>query len=1072
MPACCPECGAVLSTGRLEGLCPVCLLDETEHREGGLLSEPAPATGPGLLQLPGYRMIREIARGGMGIIYEAEQVAQSRHVAVKMLLPHLLEQTNMRERFRSEVKAMAGLDHPGILPIYEVGEYMGLPFFTMKLASGGSLAANRKRYEGDWSRIASLIAEIADAIQTAHDYGVLHRDLKPANILFDEKGRACVSDFGIAKRLREEENLGLTKSATVLGTPNYMPPEWASGSAKRATTAGDIYGLGAILYELLTGVPPHTSEQLTTLLRRIADVPVENPRSLRPAVPRDLETICQKAIRREPADRYASVSALAVDLRLWLEGRPILARPATGWEKAWRWAARNPLSTSLAALLALALTLGGLALADALRTSRHRLRDALLAQAAALREGGRLGNRDSAILALNRAAEIEGNPAVRMELISALAMTGLREGSSRSYAPRGGNHRVHMDARLTRYTHRDAQGGMTVRGMADNSILTTLPPPGNAILEYGGFSPDGRYLCSRSALSANKKVDCPLRLWDVDTGVWGPPLPDGRHSCFSPDSRFLAMGHQNGTITVVDLTTGALRGPFVPGFNRDSRPYAFSPDGTRLVVGQKEGTSFEIMDAVSGRSIFRGGHPDSARVRCVTWRPDGSGVYIGTELFRIYEWMITTGSTLPRQFIGHQGNILTVEVSSSGNTLMSQSDDGTTRLWSTASAQTLAVIPCTGSEARFAPDGGSFICEDRDTGRLRKFQFLPPGVCREFSVPYPIGYAGGSRGSWRVVFSPDGGLLTVGDVDGMWHFDGFTGVVLGRSPIGSCWSLQWVTDPPRLFSASRSGVQLYTVEPKESGTAVLGPTPVPLVAQPPFPDKLNHLALSPDGDFLAVAHQEHIDIFEASGVRFLRGIGKDPARLDAVAVNLDGTLLAASRQKRAGVMVWDTATGQALNTIPTRFFESTVLFGDGKNILYTGSQDEIASWNVRTLSTHWRRPIPKSYVTVQMAMPADRSLLAANLTPESVTLLDPGTGEEITTLRHPTPHPVSGLAFSPDGTRLAVLCLGHIVQLWDLPKLRAGLAKRGLDWNRPIPAAAPALSWQIAPEPPTVSPNK
>ncbi|RYD37970.1 MAG: serine/threonine protein kinase, partial [Verrucomicrobiaceae bacterium] len=323
-PCCCPECGAVMTSNRLDGICPVCLLDETDATAAGGAKNQEEPIGPELLKLRGHRIIREIARGGMGIIYEAEQAEPRRRVAVKMLLPHLLEDPGMRERFRTEVQAMAGLDHPGILPVYEVGDCNGVPFFTMKLASGGNLAKNAERFKGKWRAIADLTAHLADAIRTAHEYGLLHRDLKPANILFDEKDRASVSDFGIAKRLDDGEgNHHLTKSESLIGTPNYLPPEWASGTAKRPTTAGDIYGLGAILYELLTGRPPHQDKHLTALLRQIADEPVKPPRTLNPKIPRDLEIICLKAIRKEPTQRYASASALAADLRNWLAGRPV-----------------------------------------------------------------------------------------------------------------------------------------------------------------------------------------------------------------------------------------------------------------------------------------------------------------------------------------------------------------------------------------------------------------------------------------------------------------------------------------------------------------------------------------------------------------------------------------------------------------------------------------------------------------------------------------------------------------------------------------------------------------------------
>lgn len=1071
-PVCCPECGAVLSSGRLDGICPVCLLDETETGFEEKKAKPQ-TSGPGLLQLSGYRIIREIARGGMGIIYEAEEAEPLRRVAVKMLLPHLLEDPGMRERFSAEVQAMAGLDHPGILPVYEVGDYNGLPYFTMKLASGGNLAKNAERFTGDWRAIATLIAELADAIQTAHDYGVLHRDLKPANILFDEKDRPCVSDFGIAKRLHEAEGaLKLTKSATMLGTPNYLPPEWASGSAKRATTAGDIYGLGAILYELLTGDPPHTDTHLTALLRQIADEPVTAPRTVNAKIPGDLETICLKAISKEPANRYPSASALAGDLRNWLAGRPIQARAVTGLEKAWRWAGRNPLPAGLAATLFLALSLGGAILAQALHTSRGRLHDALLAQAAALRESGKLGNQGQALSALVRAAAIDPSPAVRNEYISALSMTGLKEMRTVSYGAPLIADRVYTDAALTAYTHRDEKGLLTVRRLEDSSIISTVESTMKDPEGYGPLSPDGRFLLIRPKKQVKvDKVpprDMAIHLWDVRNSAWKRRDLMCFFACFSPDNRTVATSSVDGTISFLDLVSGESRGPFRSGIDRQVRPYCFSPDGKKLLLGQsrdvepparQQQSSFEIMEVETGKVILHREHPESARIRCAAWRPDGQSCFIGTENSKIYECLLTEGS-LPRQYIGHHANILTLELDRSGDTLISQSDDQTTRLWSVGSAQTVAIIPCYGSEAHFSPNGDRFICEDRAARQLRAFDLVPSEICREFSVPHPLGDEVGSSGCWRVTFSPDGGLLTVGDLDGLLHFDGITGVAVGKSPADSCWSLQWMEDGSRLFSVSDDGLQVWPARTTQEGVSLLYP------ALPPWIGTgnkltLNHCSLSGDNRQLAVGRKTHLELYDPASGSVTGRIGSVADSIDAVANNHDGSLVAVSQEKFNGVRIWDTASGLELKSIATRFRQATVLFGSGRDILFVGTQDEVSCWNVRTGSRLWYQTLPaRSPISAQLAFPDNFSVLAASLTPETVSLLDPSDGHEIACLRHASPHPISALAFSPDGTRLAVFCVGHLVQLWDLPKLRALLAAQHLDWPGPRALPSPAHVWR------------
>src|SRR2546421_3564180 len=226
---CCPVCGTIVpSRSALAELCPACAWK-------GLLEE-GEAEVKNLMRLPGYQVLEEISRGGMGIVYRARQVDPARTVALKMLLPHQLGSPEMAQRFRLEVRALTELDHPAILPVYQVGEQDGLPFFTMKLATGGTLAQRKAEFAENWQRIAELVATLADAVHFAHEHGVLHRDLKPGNVLFDEAGRPFVSDFGLAKLTELEETTPmLTRSTHLLGTPQYLAPEVAAGSVRAAT---------------------------------------------------------------------------------------------------------------------------------------------------------------------------------------------------------------------------------------------------------------------------------------------------------------------------------------------------------------------------------------------------------------------------------------------------------------------------------------------------------------------------------------------------------------------------------------------------------------------------------------------------------------------------------------------------------------------------------------------------------------------------------------------------------------------------------------------------------------------
>lgn len=337
--------------------------------------QPGPTEGV----VPGHVLGAELARGGMGIVYQAREISPSRPVAIKMLLPHLIDQPTMKERFRQEAQAAAGLEHPGILPVYRVGESQGMPWFSMKLVTGGTLAARKARLLGNWRGVAQIVAAAAAAVQHAHERGVLHRDLKPANILFDEAETLFISDFGLARvALQDESTAGLTQSLQMLGTPAYLAPEVAAGSMKAATTASDIYALGAILYELICGQTPFQADSIQELLRKIVDerVPSLRGKSLTSsAPPSDLLAITEKCLEKNPAARYASAGALAQDLQSWLDGRTVIARPVGMGGQLQRWAQRRPAVAGLTAALMLGTITGVLLQWHTIRRLQHSLDD-------------------------------------------------------------------------------------------------------------------------------------------------------------------------------------------------------------------------------------------------------------------------------------------------------------------------------------------------------------------------------------------------------------------------------------------------------------------------------------------------------------------------------------------------------------------------------------------------------------------------------------------------------------------------------------------------------------------------
>jgi serine/threonine-protein kinase len=318
------------------------------------------ANGPALPAVPGYTILSVLGRGGMGVVYRAQQQGLQRIVALKMILHGEHVGDEKRRRFQAEAEAIAQLGHPHIVQVYEVGEHNGLPYFSMELCGGGGLEKQLDGTPWEARRAAALVQALAEAVDAAHRRGLIHRDLKPANVLLTEEGVPKVTDFGLVKRL---DAAGPTQTGAVVGTPSYMAPEQAAGRTREIGPATDVYALGAILYELLTGRPPFRGATSVDTMRQVVAVGPVPVRRMQPKVPRDLETVCHKCLEKQPGKRYSSAAALAEDLRRFLAGEPVLARPVGAFGRLAKWARRRP---TVAALVAAVAEVTGLGLAGML----------------------------------------------------------------------------------------------------------------------------------------------------------------------------------------------------------------------------------------------------------------------------------------------------------------------------------------------------------------------------------------------------------------------------------------------------------------------------------------------------------------------------------------------------------------------------------------------------------------------------------------------------------------------------------------------------------------------------------
>jgi serine/threonine protein kinase/WD40 repeat protein/Tfp pilus assembly protein PilF len=1115
------------------------LMEQNQTASGG---DAAADMRPGDLigrHLGEYRIVREVGRGGMGVVYEAVQESLGRRVALKILPARLGTEREFLERFRREAKAAAGLHHTNIVPVFGVGEHQGTHFYAMQFIEGRGLDrvledVRQRRQpqvvaavhaepavlppvgsskstvslpaaevaavspgvpehplreeptplaelapEPYFRAVAHLMVQAADGLHYAHQHSVLHRDIKPSNLLLDPQNTVWITDFGLAKTADSEN---LTETGDILGTLRYMAPERFRGEADARS---DVYALGVTLYELLTLRPAYADTDRFRLIERIQRADRARPRQMEPRLPLDLETIVLKAMEPEPAARYATAADLGEDLRRFLADRPIRARRISALEQLNRWRRRNPALARLTATVALLLVLlaaGSLVaavwlreqwqvsiaaetqalqnLALAQQAEQERIQElyrAYVNEARVTRSTGRVGQRLRSLEILEKTLALVPRPSLtpgqilelREEIIAALALPDLRairhwSSPARPSGVEDGRFRyqatdlpraaaIDFDPLLRYYAAYEGDGNVVVRRVVDDTPAASLPLSGRPWQCICRFSPNGQLLLVDQS-EAGGHLQGPLAVWNWRGGRKILEVAGGygysRHA-FSCDSRRLALvwpASSGRTVALYDLASGKEE----KGLAGDYPAYylAFNPDGRRLAMTSLESSTVRVVDLHTGEAVTD--LPQEEGTEGLAWSADGQRLAVGGWSGRITVWDLARPGNV-QLFEGHRDSVFQLAFDQQGTLLMSASMDGTSRLWDLPRGRALLRLP--GRIVRVRPDNGQLASVD-DT----RISLWERADDNEFvTLPQP---------ARTVDFSPDGRLLATAGESGAHLWDVATRRPVADLGLDECETAVFNPRDGTLATYGKmSRVRLWPWRADPAGPRGAGELGPPLVLPIATPQhRWQRACWSRDGRWLGVVDYRNdvVLIAAADQPQPWRRLGKLQS-LALLALSPDGAWAAAGAYDWSRVQVWRVGDGAEVFEVPGQAYAA---FSPNGEWLVTGGLGHYSFWHVGSwqpgpeLVCDHRHPGP-----APLAFSADGRLLA--LAMPQVRLVDAATGNTLATLTGPDSTLISGLCFSPDGSRLAVARHDREVQLWDLRSLRRQLSSFGLDYPMP-----------------------